>query len=50
MKRRVNYEDYDLNIDMLKDTLNSFKGKYLQEVPAYSAVKVNGSLSSFLPS
>lgn len=30
------------NIDNLKEVLNSFKKTYLQEVPIYSAVKVNG--------
>ncbi len=29
-------------IDDLKDVLESFKGKYMQEVPIYSAVKING--------
>lgn len=29
-------------IENLKDILLSFKGKYMQEVPVYSAVKVNG--------
>lgn len=28
--------------DEIIETLNSFKGKYLQEVPNYSAVKING--------
>ena len=32
----------DFNIDLLEDTINSFKKTYLQEVPIYSAVKVNG--------
>ena len=32
----------DFNIDLLEDTLNSYKKTYLQEVPIYSAVKVNG--------
>ena len=31
-----------LNKDELIEVLNSFKGTYLQEVPKYSAVKVNG--------
>ena len=31
-----------LNKNELKDTLNSFVGKYNQEVPIYSAVKING--------
>ena len=28
--------------DQIKNVLNTFKGKYIQEVPIYSAVKVNG--------
>ncbi len=32
----------DLNINTIKKFLNSFKGKIIQEVPAYSAVKVKG--------
>ena len=32
----------DFNIDLLEDTINSYKKTYLQEVPIYSAVKVNG--------
>ena len=32
----------DLNINTIKKILNSFKGKIIQEVPAYSAVKVKG--------
>lgn len=35
-------DSFKLNEEELKDTLLSFKGKYLQEVPKYSAVKVNG--------
>lgn len=33
---------YQLQEETLKQVLNSFKGKYMQEVPKYSAVKVNG--------
>lgn len=33
---------YSLDENLLIDVLNSFKGEYLQEVPIYSAVKVNG--------
>lgn len=33
---------YQLQEETLKQVLNSFKGKYRQEVPKYSAVKVNG--------
>lgn len=32
----------DVNVDMVKSVLNSFIGKSIQEVPKYSAVKVNG--------
>ena len=32
----------NINFDELKQDLLSFKGKYMQEVPIYSAVKVNG--------
>lgn len=32
----------DFNIELLEDTINSYKKTYLQEVPIYSAVKVNG--------
>lgn len=32
----------DINVDMVKSVLNSFVGKSIQEVPKYSAVKVNG--------
>jgi len=37
-------EDKNIDIDksVLEETLLSFKGKYLQEVPKYSAVKING--------
>ena len=33
----------DVNVDMVKSVLNSFVGKSIQEVPKYSAVKVNGN-------
>lgn len=33
---------YTLSKDQLMEVLNSFLGKYFQEVPIYSAVKVNG--------
>lgn len=33
---------YSLDQDTLINTLNSFNGEYLQEVPIYSSVKVNG--------
>lgn len=32
----------DVNADIVKSVLNSFVGKSIQEVPKYSAVKVNG--------
>lgn len=32
----------NVNVDMVKSVLNSFVGKNIQEVPKYSAVKVNG--------
>lgn len=32
----------NVNVDMVKSVLNSFAGKSIQEVPKYSAVKVNG--------
>lgn len=32
----------DVNVDIVKSVLNSFVGKSIQEVPKYSAVKVNG--------
>ena len=35
-------ENYNLNKDELTKVLNSFIGSYNQEVPAYSAIKVNG--------
>lgn len=35
-------EDYQLNKDDLNKVLSGFKGKYNQEVPIYSAIKVNG--------
>lgn len=34
--------EYDLTEEKLKEVLNSFLGKSIQEVPIYSAVKVNG--------
>lgn len=35
-------ENYFVNQSKIHDVLNSFKGKYIQEVPLYSSVKVNG--------
>ena len=34
--------NYSFDIDKLKNVLESFVGKYEQEVPIYSAIKVNG--------
>lgn len=35
-------KDYKINKEMLVKTLNSFIGEYNQEVPIYSAIKING--------
>lgn len=35
-------KDYNVNEDKIKEVLNSFLGKSIQEVPKYSAIKVNG--------
>lgn len=35
-------DDYDVSYDSIKNTLKFFEGEYLQEVPKYSAIKVNG--------
>ena len=35
-------KDYSLNKETLINTLNSFNGTYMQEVPVYSSIKVNG--------
>lgn len=35
-------ENVDIQEDIIRDVVNSFKGSYMQEVPKYSAVKVNG--------
>ena len=35
-------EIVDIDKDKIIDVVNSFKGSYMQEVPKYSAVKVNG--------
>ena len=41
---KVLKEDLNFNIteDNINDVLGSFKGTYMQEVPIYSAVKING--------
>ena len=38
----LNKKEKELNNEDLINVLNSFKGKSIQEVPKYSAVKVNG--------
>lgn len=38
----INERKTNVNVDMVKSVLNSFIGKSIQEVPKYSAVKVNG--------
>jgi tRNA pseudouridine55 synthase len=35
-------EDYKIDVDKLREILNSFIGEYNQEVPIYSSVKVDG--------
>ena len=35
-------KDVDIQESLIYDAVNSFKGSYMQEVPKYSAVKVNG--------
>lgn len=38
----INKKEYDVDKDKIINTLNSFLGSSLQEVPIYSAVKING--------
>ena len=38
----ISIEDVNISKDKIIEVVNSFKGSYLQEVPKYSAVKVNG--------
>ena len=38
----IKEEDVNITKEKIIDVLNSFKGKYIQEVPIYSAVKVRG--------
>ena len=38
----IEEKDFNLDKNTLLNTLNSFKGEYIQEVPIYSAIKVNG--------
>ena len=35
-------EDYNINLNKINKVFSMFKGKYMQEVPMYSAVRVNG--------
>ena len=38
----LNEEKVDISKEKIIDAVSSFKGKYMQEVPLYSSVKVNG--------
>ena len=38
----IKEKEYSVNIDKIKEVLNSFLGKSIQEVPKYSAIKING--------
>ena len=38
----IKEEDVNFNKEEIIDAINSMKGKYVQEVPIYSAIKVNG--------
>ena len=38
----IDKKDYNVSIDQLKEVFKSFIGSYIQEVPKYSAVKING--------
>jgi len=38
----IDKKEYDVSIEQLKEVFKSFIGSYLQEVPKYSAVKING--------
>ena len=38
----IKEEEYNVNIEKIKEVFNRFLGKSIQEVPKYSAVKVNG--------
>lgn len=38
----INEKETEVNKEDIIKTLNSFKGDYFQEVPAYSSVKING--------
>ena len=38
----INKKDFNVNKEIIINTLNSFLGKSIQEVPKYSAIKING--------
>ena len=38
----IKEKEYNVNINIIKEVLNSFLGKSIQEVPKYSAIKING--------
>lgn len=38
----IEEKEYGVDKELIEDTLNSFLGKSVQEVPKYSAVKING--------
>lgn len=38
----IEQKEFDVKLEDLKENLDSFVGTYLQEVPLYSAIKVNG--------
>ena len=38
----IKEENVDIDDDLIKESVTSFKGRYMQEVPIYSAIKVNG--------
>ena len=40
--KELSNKEYNVNEDQIKEVLNSFIGKSIQEVPKYSAIKVNG--------
>ncbi len=39
---RIEEKKYDVNEEKIKEVLHSFLGKSIQEVPIYSAIKING--------
>ena len=38
----IKEKEYNVNVDKIKEVLKSFLGKSIQEVPKYSAIKING--------